>query len=56
MSKLRDDLVGVVYVDGEPYGAGDELPGGAVVSASLTAPEASPVTPARSRRRTAKGA
>lgn len=46
MQKLRQDLVGVVYVDGQAYGAGDTLPDGAVVSEKLLEKAAAP-----SRRR-----
>lgn len=35
MAKLRNDLEGVVYVEGVPFAAGAELPKGAVVSNSL---------------------
>lgn len=38
VSKLRDDLVGVVFVDGRPFGAGAVVPDGAVVAESLLAP------------------
>ena len=53
MAKLRDDLVGVVYVEGRAFGAGDDLPDGADVAASLV--EAEPVTaPAPRKRRQVK--
>lgn len=55
MAKLRDDLVGVVYVGGRAYSAGDNLPTGAVVAASLIEPEA-PAAPAPRKRRARKGA
>lgn len=50
MAKLRDDLVGVVYVEGRAFGAGDDLPDGAVVSDSLVEVEA-PVVAAPRRGR-----
>lgn len=57
MARLRDDLVGVVHVAGGVYAAGDVLPSGAVVAASLTAPEPEKVTaPRRKRGARAKGA
>lgn len=36
MVKLRDDLVGVVYLNGQPYAAGDEIPEGVRVGGHLT--------------------
>lgn len=54
MAKLRDDLVGVVYIDGKAYGAGEDLPDGVSVSSSLTAPEAPAEAPARKRGRPRK--
>lgn len=36
MVKLRDDLTGVVYLNGQQYGAGDEVPDGVRVGAHLT--------------------
>ena len=59
MARLRDDLVGVVHVAGGVYAAGDVLPSGAVVAASLTASELEPVAvpaPRRKRAARAKGA
>ena len=52
MTKLRDDLDGVVYIDGNAYKAGDEVPNGATVSESLvaSAPEPAPSKRGRSRR------
>lgn len=51
MTKLRDDLDGVVYIDGAAYKAGDEVPRGAIVAASLLAPEPQPAAPKRGRPR-----
>lgn len=34
--KLRDDLVGVVFLNGQPYAAGDEIPEGVRVGGHLT--------------------
>lgn len=36
MVKLRDDLVGVVYLNGHAYSAGDEIPDGVRVGGHLT--------------------
>lgn len=36
MVKLRDDLIGVVYLNGQPYAAGGEVPEGVRVGAHLT--------------------
>jgi hypothetical protein len=33
--RIRDDFEGVVYIDGRPYGAGDEIPAGAEVGDHL---------------------
>lgn len=51
MTKLRDDLDGVVYIDGAAYKAGDEVPRGAAVAASLVAPEPQSTPPKRGRPR-----
>lgn len=52
MAKLRDDLVGVVYVENRAYGAGDALPAGVAVADSLVEPEAPPAPAPRKRRAT----
>ncbi len=36
MTKLRDDLIGVVYLNGRAYAAGDEVPDDVRVGAHLT--------------------
>lgn len=51
MTKLRDDLDGVVYIDGNAYKAGDEVPDGATVAESLLAPTHKPAPSKRGRPR-----
>lgn len=54
MAKIREDLTGVVYIDGAPFAAGDQIPQGAVVAESLLAPEAKKPAPEPKRRRSTK--
>ena len=55
MAKLRDDLVGVVYVENRAYGAGEALPDSAAVADSLVEPEAPPAPAPRRRATKRKG-
>lgn len=50
MANLRDDLDGVVYIGGKAYKAGDQLPDGADIAASLVATETKSEKTAPTRR------